>query len=114
MEFQPVAILPLEEAKKLQDQLIQKGIDVRLEHNESTCTRGCRVTVEFHAQLKDIDIIRETFTMNFKDSLEGHEVDWKAIDSIYDKSQATATCPACSTEFATTHTECPECGLVLG
>ena len=114
MEFQPVAVLPLEEAKKLQDQLHQKGIEVKLEHNEATCTRGCSITVEFHAQLKDIDAIRETITVNFKDSLAGHKVDWKAMGSIYDNSQATATCPACSTEFATNHSECPECGLVLG
>lgn len=114
MDFKPVAVLPLEEAKKLQDQLLNKGIEVRLEHNDATCTRGCSVTVEFHAQLKDIDAIRETITLNFKDSLDGHEVDWKAMNSVYDASAATATCPACSTEFATTLTECPECGLVLG
>tara|TARA_B100001971_G_scaffold215193_1_gene260087 strand:+ start:173196 stop:173540 length:345 start_codon:yes stop_codon:yes gene_type:complete len=114
MEFRPVAVFPLNEAKLLQDQLKAKGVEVRLEHNEATCTRGCAVTVEFHAKVSDIDIIREVITENFVDSLEGHEVDWKALSSVYDSSQKMATCPACATEFETTNKECPECGLVLG
>ena len=114
MEFKPLAVFPLDEAKKLQDQLQTQGVEVRLEHNEATCTRGCSVTVEFHAQLKDIDKIREVITTNFMDSLKGHEVDWKAMTSVYDTSKEVATCPACTTEFSTSHKECPECGLVLG
>lgn len=114
MEFKPVAIFPLNEAKQLQDQLRSLGVEVKLEHNDATCTRGCSVTVEFHAKLADIDIIRKTITENFMDSLEGHEVDWKAMSAVYDSNQKSAICPACSTEFETTHTECPECGLVLG
>lgn len=114
MDFTPIAVLPLEEAKKLQDQLFSKGVEVKLEHNEQTCTRGCAVTVEFHAKLSDIDVIRDVFTENQKNLLQGHNVDWEALNAVYDPNKSHALCPACSTEFDTSLKECPECGLVLG
>jgi len=114
MELQALAILPLDEAKRLQDQLLEKGVKTKLEHNESTCTRGCSITVEFHADPSDIEVIQLTIAQNMKQSLEGHDVDWSAMSSTFNPDEKYATCPACSTEFETSSSECPECGLVLG
>lgn len=114
MEMIRIAVLPLQEAKNLQDQLRSKNIELKLEHNEATCTRGCSVTVEVHGLEKDLPQIAQIYQENYLKLLEGHEVDYEAINSVFDPSRSTATCPACSTEFSTKETECPECGLVLG
>lgn len=109
-----LAILPLEEAKGLQDQLRSKNIELQLEHNDATCTRGCSVTVEVLGYEKDLPVISEVYRDNYMKLLEGHDVNLDALNAVYDPSKSNATCPACATEFSTKLSECPECGLVLG
>lgn len=113
MEMIKIAVLPLMEAKSLQDQLRTHNVDIKLEHNELTCTRGCSVTVELHGKEADLPIISKIYHENFLKLLEGHDVNLEAMNSVYDPSKNVATCPACATEFSTDSSECPECGLVF-
>jgi hypothetical protein len=114
MQMVKMAVMPLQEAKSFQDQLKSKGIEIKLDHNEQTCTRGCTVTVEVHGQEKDLPVIAQVYQENYAKLLEGHEVNFEVMNSVYDPNQEQATCPACGTDFSTKLTECPECGLVLG
>lgn len=113
MEMIKIAVMPLQEAKSFQDQLMQRGVSIQLEHNEKTCTRGCTVTVEVIGQQQDLPLIAEVYQSNFAKLLEGHEVNLDIMNAVFDPNQKTATCPACGTNFATSSSECPECGLVL-
>lgn len=114
MEAVRIAVMPINEAKSFQDDLLKDGVELVLNHNEQTCTRGCTVTVEVLGYEKDIPKIIEKYESNYKKLLDGLDVNWEVANSVFDPSKATATCPACGTEFATTYTECPECGLFLG
>lgn len=114
MDYLKIAILPLVEAKSAEAGLKEKGIDIRLDHNEQTCRRGCSVTVEMWAKEVDLPAIRDYFTANFLNSLEGHEVDLKQLDQVFDPSKEKAICPACGFEFSTDKSECPDCGLGMG
>lgn len=114
MEPLRIAVMPINEAKSFQDDLLKEGVELVLNHNEQTCTRGCSVTVEVLGYEKDIPKIIEKYENNYKKLLDGHDVNLEIINSVFDPNKATATCPACGTDFATTHTECPECGLFIG
>ena len=109
-----LAVLPLNDAKQLQADVAKRGVEVVLNHNGQTCTRGCTVTVEVLGQEKDISVVAEVYQQNFKKLTQGHNVNWDVVNSVFDPSKKTAICPACSTEFSTTLSECPDCGLVLG
>ncbi|MBD66304.1 MAG: hypothetical protein CME62_13925 [Halobacteriovoraceae bacterium] len=106
--------MPLQDAKSLQDQLKARGVEIILNHNDQTCTRGCAVTVEVHGSENDLPVISEIYTQNFQKLAEGHDVNWERMNAVYDPNQAEATCPACGFTFSTSQSECPDCGLVLG
>jgi hypothetical protein len=108
-----VGIIPLIEAKAMQDKMQQKGAELILNHNEQTCTRGCTVTVEVRCEEQHLPLLKQVMTENYQAMIEGLDVDFEQISSVFDQNQSEATCPACGTHFATTHTECPECGLVF-
>lgn len=114
MEPLRIAVLPLNDAKNLQDDLQKVGVELVLNHNEQTCTRGCTITVEVLGYEKDLPQIIEVYESNYKKLAEGHDVNWEVANAVFDPNKSTAICPACGHEFATTHTECPECGLFLG
>lgn len=114
MEHVRIAVMPLNDAKNFQHDLQKEGVDLVLNHNEQSCTRGCTVTVEVLGFEKDLPKIIEVYENNYKKLLDGLDFDPNVINSVFDPSKATATCPACGRNFATTHTECPECGLFLG
>ena len=106
--------MSLNEAKNIQEGLKSKGVEIQLNHNEKTCTRGCSVTVEVHAKEADLPVIKSYLAENFAKSLEGHDVDLEALNAVYDPSQEKAICPACGHEFSTKSPACPDCGLNLG
>ncbi|MCO4754135.1 MAG: hypothetical protein KC478_06620 [Bacteriovoracaceae bacterium] len=114
MDYLKIAILPLNEAKEIQSQLATQGVEIRLDHNETTCRRGCTVTVEMWAKQDDIPAVQKTFSENFAQSLEGHDVDWSRLSEVFDPSKDSAVCPACGENFSTSSSECPGCGLNLG
>lgn len=114
MDELKIAILPLAEAKELERNLGERGVQIRLDHNEATCRRGCVVTVEVWAKQEDLEAVKRAFNESFVKLLEGHEVDWKALNQVFDPSKDQAVCPACGGEFSTKLSECPECGLNMG
>lgn len=113
-EFKKIAVMNLQEAKDFQTTLREEGVEVVLNHDDETCTRGCAVTVELLGRDEDLDKIQEVYTNSYKKLLTGLDFDPEVVNSVFDTSQSEATCPACAHKFATSHTECPDCGLVLG
>ena len=114
MDLVRIAVMGLQEAKDLQKECLEAGVEIVLNHNDETCNRGCAVTVELHAQEKDIPFVQNLYSQKYAKLLEGHDVDFDAMNSVYDPNASEATCPACSTKFSPQLKECPECGLVLG
>lgn len=114
MDYLKIAILPLNEAKEMQTRLASEGVEIRLDHNEATCRRGCSVTVEMWAKPGDLERVKKAFNDDFTQALDGHEVDWERLNQVFDISKETAVCPACGDSFSTKHNECPGCGLNLG
>jgi rRNA maturation endonuclease Nob1 len=114
MDLVKIAVMGLNEAKALQKQLEVKNVDLVLNHDDASCTRGCAVTVEVLAKESDVPAIQEVYSQVYLKSLSGLEFDPEVINSVYDTSQETAICPACSFKFSTSKKECPDCGLVLG
>lgn len=114
MDYLKIAILPLVDAKSAQKQLSERGVEIRLDHNDATCKRGCSVTVEVWAKEADIPEVKKAFEQNFASMLEGHEVDWERLNQVFDPSLDNAICPACGHEFSTKESACPDCGLNLG
>ena len=114
MNLQRIGVIGLNEGKIFQKELAVKGVELVLNHNEQTCTRGCSITVEMLALEKDMPIIQELYQSKYKQLLEGYDVDFEAMNSVFDPNQEMAQCPACSTQFSTKASECPECGLFFG
>ena len=57
MELHKIAVMGLNEAKLLQKDCLEKGVELVFNHDDKSCTRGCAVTVEVHA--KEADIIAQ-------------------------------------------------------
>ncbi|MBT4793441.1 MAG: hypothetical protein HON90_17850, partial [Halobacteriovoraceae bacterium] len=104
----------LQEAKDLKRECEALGAEVVLNHNDQTCNRGCSVTVEVHTTEKDLPVIQKVYSEKYAKLLAGHDVDFEAMNAVFDPAQENATCPACGHSFSTTDSECPDCGLVLG
>lgn len=114
MELVKLAVMGLNDAKELQRDCQSQGVELVLNHNDQTCTRGCAVTVEVHATEKDLPIVQKVYSEKYQKLLKGHDVNFDVINSVYDTSEDTAICPACGFKFSTTNSECPDCGLMLG
>lgn len=112
--MQLIAVMPLQEAKMLKSNLVNKGVEIELNHAKETCNRGCTVTVEVHANESDIPKIVEVIEQDFQSLIENPDFDAKNLDQVFDPNQSMATCPACTHRFATTLSECPDCGLSFG
>ncbi len=115
-ELLQLTVLPLHDAKELQRAMKAKGVELIFNHDDKTCRTGCQVTVEVLVENSEenMKIISEHFKDHYAKILSGHEVNWKAMEAVYDPSQENALCPACGENFSTKLTECPSCGLVLG
>ena len=114
MELVKIAVMGLQEAKDLQSECRTRDVELVLNHDDKTCSRGCAVTVEIHAKESDLPVIQEVYSAKYKKILEGHDYDPETINSVFDPSAETVTCPACGHIFSPTNSECPDCGLVLG
>jgi len=106
--------MPLQEAKTLQTVLATRGVQVELNHNAHTCTRGCTVTVEVLVPEASIAIVQDTMREQFQKLAQGQNVDWGRLNQVFDPGQSEAQCPACGTNFSTARKECPDCGLCFG
>lgn len=113
----PIAIMSLNEAKALQAKLKDQGIEVFLNHEKKTCTRGCSITVELHAMEEDIPRISEISEEEFRRLGSGHGYNWENLNHIFNPDAKEATCPACNHKFSPVDEkilECPDCGLYMG
>lgn len=110
----PIAIMPLAEAKLLKDQLHKQNIPLELNHEKSTCTRGCSITVEIYAHQENLPQIRKTLEENFKNMIGDAHYDLANFNHVFDPQSEKVTCPACSHQFSPTSSECPDCGLSFG
>lgn len=103
----------LEDAKRIERVMSKENVTIFLDHNERTCTRGCSVTVEVKFYEKDLEKIRAYLQDEFRKQVEGLDINFEALNSVYDPAMKEATCPACGAIFSTSEKECPDCGLVL-
>lgn len=106
-------VMDLNEAKNLKDRLLKDGVELVLNHDGATCTRGCRVTVEVSVAESDFEKVKNLMTKDYLRNLEGHEYNPELFNHIFDPNSEWATCPACGTTFSTGLTICPECELSL-
>ncbi len=111
MSLVRIGTIALAEAKNLQAALSRKGVELVLDHNDSTCSRGCAVTVEMLAAEGDIPTVVAVFKDEFAKLAAGLDVDWERLNQVYDPSQAEAVCPACGARFSTQLRQCPDCEL---
>lgn len=101
----------LGEAKSLQRVLAQEGVELVLDHNDQTCSRGCSVTVELLVSEDGLSMVQKVLKDQFERNTKGTKVQWELLDEVFDPGKAEATCPACGTKFETSLKSCPDCGL---
>lgn len=113
MELIPLGVMGLNDAKAFQKKLKESGIELVLNHNEASCTRGCAVTVELMGRESDIVAIQKAYQAEYQKSLQGHDVDFNQMAAVFDPSAEEVTCPACGHRFKPEGSECPDCGLMF-
>ncbi len=107
-----LGVFDLNEAKIHQFKLKEKKIDLIFKTHPSTCTSGCKVTVELWCKPNDLSSVQEYFKQAYLKNLSGHSVDFKQINEVFDPHQEKVICQACGEEFSGQVTTCPSCGLV--
>ncbi len=106
--------IELTEAKRIRTILQSRGVFVELRSQADSCSsKNCKPSVEVYAAPGDIDAIKTFFQEEQDKALEGLSFGAER-HSVFDPTQAEATCPACGTVFSTDKTECPDCGLCFG
>lgn len=109
-----LGVIEISEAKRIRAALAKQGVELLMVSNPGTCSSGsCGASVELRAAPADIAAFQSFMHTERERSLEGLNVDASRLDSVFDPSLAEATCPACGTCFATTSSECPDCGLIF-
>lgn len=106
-----LGILAVRDAERLRSRMEREGVTVVLAYNHSTCKTGCSPSQEIWAHPDDVETIGAVMQKERMAVLQDLGADPELLEQVFDTSKATATCPACGTEFATTAAECPECGL---
>jgi len=109
-----LATLPVAAAEALKSKLALAGIDIALIHNEQSCKSGCAVQVEVWSHPDDVAEIARIAEAERSAHYQEVGYDPSLANSVFDPSREEATCPACGTNFATTLTSCPDCGLSFG
>lgn len=106
-----IGILPLSQAERLISLAKQEGKTVEKFHNQQTCRSGCSITVELWAREEDLEIIKKIWAKDQQKNYLGLEFNPEQLQQVFDTSKESAICPACGFEFATSLSECPDCGL---
>lgn len=101
----------IKSAELMRAKLQKQGIAVALVHNEVSCGKGCAVQVEVWAHPDDLPAISQIMQAERNQTFAEMGYDASLAEHVFDREAASAVCPACGTNFATTHSECPECGL---
>jgi len=111
MNIVKLGTMPLLEAKDVVSICKQKGLELILDHNQETCTRGCTVTVEVSCKEVDLERVVAIFSERNAKSYEGLNIDLKQMESVFDPAAKEVTCPACGFSFSPSDLQCPDCGL---
>lgn len=114
MEEILLGVMDLQEAKNHQIRLKEQGVMLNLKSNAKTCTTGCKVTVEVWGLEKDAELLQKHFRSDFMKHVMGHEPNFEHLSQVFDANATEAICQACGAKFATSATECPDCGLCYG
>ncbi|MFW5887300.1 MAG: hypothetical protein ACOCUH_00725 [Bacteriovoracia bacterium] len=109
-----LGVFEMSDAKRLQNIAADSQIQLELRSNPQTCTRGCKVTVELWGEEKDLKFLSDLFRKEQLRDLPNAEINFEALDSVYDPNAQEVTCQACGHKFSPDKTECPDCGLVYG
>jgi uncharacterized OB-fold protein len=107
-----LGVMELQEAKNHQLKLQTQGVELILKVNPSTCTTGCKVTVEVWADPTDDEAVKSHFKNDYFKHVRGHEPNLEHLSQIFDPTSSEVICQACGAKFAPTVNECPDCGLV--
>ncbi len=112
MEKLFIAVMDLQEAKNHQLKLKKLGVGLELKTNGSTCSSGCKVTVEVWGDEKDRALLMTYFNQDFLKHVQGHEPNIEHFTSVFDTSANEVVCQACGARFSPKVNICPDCGLV--
>lgn len=105
----------IHDAERIKSHLAEVGVKLELAVAPGDCGGGkCGISAEIWAHPDDMPKVMEYFAAEHKRRHAGLEFDPQQISQVFDTSAAEATCPACGTRFATSHHECPDCGLSFG
>jgi hypothetical protein len=107
-----IGVMDWNEAKIHQVRLKDKNIYLELKSNPSTCTTGCKVTVEVWGRAEDITHLQSYFHDHFLKNVQGHVPNFDHLSEVFDSSKESVTCQACGAKFSPSKNECPDCGLV--
>lgn len=102
---------PIVIANRYRDLLGEQSIKIDLAYNDSTCKTGCSHTMEMWANEEDLPVVIDFIKAENQKNFDGLEFDPEVVNQVFDSSKAEAQCPACSTVFSTSASECPDCGL---
>lgn len=102
------------QAGRYQDLLAREGVTAELVHNPQTCQSGCRTTVEIWVPRADLETVKKVLQQEEARNWQGLDFDPELLGQVFDPNKDQATCPACGTQFSTSHSECPDCGLNVG
>ncbi len=109
-----IGLLPVRDAEQLRTRLERQGIAVALAFNHVTCTTGCSPSQEVWAHPEDVAEIEGLLKAAHVKMITDMGLDPEVLAQVFDPEKEKAVCPACATEFSTTLSECPDCGLGFG
>ncbi|OGQ96797.1 MAG: hypothetical protein A2284_02550 [Deltaproteobacteria bacterium RIFOXYA12_FULL_61_11] len=104
----------LHDAHRIQADLAERGVTVDLVHEGEHCSRGCKITVEVWFAESGLPIVRDYLGEEWQRDAGDLAYDPTLAAAVFDPDKPETICPACGTTFATTLSECPECGLGFG
>jgi hypothetical protein len=100
------------EAKRLKSALEDRGVILKIVSNPESCgTGGCSPKLELFARQEDLPKFQEFIVEERTRALGGLDHEAGLADEVFDSEKESARWPACGTSFATTQSECPDCGL---
>jgi len=108
-----LGVVGVTQGERIKSTMLSKGIVVEAFPQTLDCS-SCAMKLEVWAHKDDVQKIQEIMQQDQLKNYQGLSVDVDQINHVFDPSKEDATCPACGTHFKTSHSECPDCGLVLG
>ncbi|MCB9091499.1 MAG: hypothetical protein H6621_09310 [Halobacteriovoraceae bacterium] len=109
-----LGIFQFQDAKRIQAELKNQGIQVELQFNDQTCQSGCQVTVELWGFEIDKEAIVQFFQKENQRDLGGHQINNEQLSEVFDPQADSVVCQACGFKFNPSEKKCPDCGLVYG